>query len=57
MTFATEAYYKLDKNIVIVQKLLGHADIKSTLTYIDLSEEEIYQDNKDLIKLRYQDLE
>lgn len=57
MTFATEAYYKLDKNIVKVQKLLGHTDIKSTMTYIDLSEEEIYQDNKDLIKLRYQDLE
>lgn len=57
MTFATEAYYKLDKNIVKVQKLLGHADIKSTMAYIDLSEEEIYQDNKDLIKLRYQDLE
>lgn len=57
MTFATEAYYKLGKNIVKVQKLLGHADIKSTMAYIDLSEEEIYQDNKDLIKLRYQDLE
>ena len=57
MTFATEAYYKLGKDIVKVQKLLGHSDIKSTMTYIDLDEEEIFEDNKTLLGLRYQDME
>lgn len=57
MTFATEAYYKLDRDIVKVQKLLGHADIKSTIAYIDLDGEQIFEDNKILLGLRYQDME
>ena len=57
MTFATEAYYKLGKDIVKVKKLLGHSDIKSTMTYIDLSEEKIFEDNKTLLRLRNQEIE
>lgn len=56
MTFATEAYYKLGKDIAKVQKLLGHEDIKSTIEYIDLSEWEILEDNKALLGLRYQEM-
>lgn len=54
--FAASELYDRTKNLVLVQRLLGHATPSMTLRYIGLSDDELYTDLADTIDASLTDL-